>query len=746
MDRYPVGQTIPDWPALHGQALIQRGKARFQSADHEIAVTAPAALLTRLAELCDGRHTREEILRQLSFRWRIDDVKALLERLAGEGVLVEAADRAAALWKLASNPQRFVEPPTRAKARELAEAAQKKFDPRPDVEYQAPPDFALRELLDRRRSSRTFSASEVSEEAVLGLLWAAYGAAGAAENGMRRRTVPSGGALFPLELFYCNLRPAGKLEPGIYAVHYSADGGVGLARWTEDAHAIAAALLEPDLLRSAQGVVVICGRFSSSARKYGNRALSLVTLEAGHAVQNALLAATALELAAVELCGFVEEHMAKVCGLSSEVTPLTLLVFGRPASADEAQTASLARASAPEFQWADVRSDTLALSQHLGMARFDNGRALEWCWGRDPDPLLAHDKAVAEAWERQAYRQIGGTKIVSAPYSVLAGAVDPATLVRYADWQYQWPGFRWPRFEPAAPRDWVACERLDGAAGQAWVPVELVFHMESLDKAQKALALSRADSSGVAAYASIWGAIERALLELIERDAFMVNWLTRRASPVISRASLPADIARRVAALERAGFRIVFKDLSLDTVPVVLAFGQSVALHRTAVATAASYDAEEALQHAFGELESVIAAALARGALPPIETAGVQTPGEHLQLYEQRRYFRRADWIAGDATSLPLDDVARGRPRALGELLNLLHAQGYRVLWRDMSIPPASLHQGRTPLYIARVLVPGLLPISFGYGNEVLGLPRLESFGANWAHSRRKPCFPHPFA
>jgi len=75
-----------------------------------------------------------------------------------------------------------------------------------------------------------------------------------------------------------------------------------------------------------------------------------------------------------------------------------------------------------------------------------------------------------------------------------------------------------------------------------------------------------------------------------------------------------------------------------------------------------------------------------------------------------------------------------------------LRELGHAVLWRDMSSPHAVLRQGRLPLSIVRVIVPGLVPVSFGYGTEPLGMPRLECFGGRARPRYRKPLFPHPFA
>jgi ribosomal protein S12 methylthiotransferase accessory factor len=739
-------KSIPDWPALHGPALVQGTSLRFMRGTSQFQFKAPAALLRQLVGSCDGRQTREEILRQLSGEWQVDDVKALLEALTEAGLIVEAGDQCAALWEQVTNPQCSVEP-TRAEAEALARAAQERLAPRPTLTYRPAPDFALRKLLERRRSARAFSGLPVPENEVLALLWALYGVAGNGEAGLKRRTVPSGGRLYPLEVVYCNLRPSGTLAPGIYAAEYTADGCVGLTLRSEEVERLAVAMFEPELLRNAQGMIVVGGRFSWSARKYSNRALSIVTLEAGHAAQNALLAAAELDLASIELGGFVGDTLARACGWSSEVTPLTTILFGQQASAEQAQAMLRARAAAPQFAWADLQSEALAPSEHVALARFDSSvmktTTVEWCWGRDAEPLRAHDKAVAEAWERRAYREFGRLSPVSAPLAALEDAVQPETMVRYADWQYALPGFRWRRFEPDLPRDWTACESVAGKP--SWVPLELVLHVAALSKAQKEIALSSAGSSGMAAYPTLEGALERGLLELIERDAFMVTWLTRRATPALTSASLPSEIGRRVKALEQAGFRVVLKDLSLDTVPVVLGFSQHAELSQTLITAAAGFHAEEALEHAVSELEAHCAALLTRTSVPAIEPAAVATPSDHAKLYAQRKYFRRADWLAGEATSVALADVGACAPKSFNALAQALRERGYPVLWRDMTIPGASLQQGRVPLHIARVLVPGLVPISFGFGTEMLGLPRLSRFGGVRVPHGPRPLFPHPF-
>ncbi|MGD9048731.1 MAG: nitroreductase family protein, partial [Anaerolineae bacterium] len=54
-------------------------------------------------------------------------------------------------------------------------------------------------------------------------------------------------------------------------------------------------------------------------------------LEAGHAAQNLLLQAVALDLGAVPIGAFYDQQILQVLGLSADYTPLYLIPVGHPA-------------------------------------------------------------------------------------------------------------------------------------------------------------------------------------------------------------------------------------------------------------------------------------------------------------------------------------------------------------------------------------------------------------------------------
>jgi ribosomal protein S12 methylthiotransferase accessory factor len=739
---------IPDRPAFCGTMVVGGGRADCRVHGDSFRVRAPGKLLARMAALCDGERNREDVIRGLSSEWREDNVRDLMQRLAETGLLQEANDQTSSLWRVVSNPRQYGDSPGGDNVAALVHAARERLNETCGFDYRPITDFPLRRTLQKRKSTRTFADSLVSEEEILALLWAAYGVVAVEPDGSSRRTVSSGGALYPLNLYFCNLRQASGLEPGLYAVEYRHDGQVGLKPCSGgDVAALGAALNEPDLLSHAQGVFVIGGRFSWSAEKYGNRALLLVTLEAGHAAQNILLAAAELELAAVEVAGFAETALGRAFDLPPGVTPLAAMFFGAMPSSPELDAARQAWSSGVAFSWVDTKDASFQPPFHLGMARVGDD---EWSWGRDADSGVAHDKAVAEAWERRAWREPQG--IVTARYADLPRAIDPKELVQYNDWQYEASCFPFRPFDRREIRHWVELERFDRTdetVPRAWVPAEFVYSSKSLPclhGATPAPLAGACTSSGMAAFPTRAGAMERGLLEVIERDAFMVLWLTHRVTREIDRALLPDALKARVDALKEAGVRVVFRDISLDSVPVILAFGQCVCRHFTVVTTAAAFSAERAADHALTELEASVSAALLQDdRLPTPAPESVRSPEDHCHLYAQRRYFRRADWLAAPGETSSLTEVERDRPRSIDRLLAALNERGYRIYRRNFVNDKASLHQGRTPLHIVRALVPGMIPITFGYGTEPVAMPRLDRFGGMWRPNRRQAFFPHPF-
>ncbi len=139
---------------------------------------------------------------------------------------------------------------------------------------------SIESVLSSRRSVRSYSRQPLSLNKLSQLLRAAQGIS------IRdiRWTAPSAGALYPLEIY----------------------------------------------LVAGQTTDIFPGVYRRTAKKYGKRARRYVQLEAGHASENILLQAVALELGTVVVGAFDDHEVQRVLDLPVEHEPLLVISVGFP--------------------------------------------------------------------------------------------------------------------------------------------------------------------------------------------------------------------------------------------------------------------------------------------------------------------------------------------------------------------------------------------------------------------------------
>jgi SagB-type dehydrogenase family enzyme len=178
-------------------------------------------------------------------------------------------------------------------------------------------EASLTSLLAKRRSTRTFAEEPLALVDLATLLHSGYGVG--SDDPDARRTVPSGGALYPLELYVLASRVDG-LERGIY--HFDPLRHVLEELELRDLDAQVAQLHIYPELAAAAALLAVTGVFGRSRFKYGLRGYRFTLLEAGHALQNVLLAATALGLAAIPVAGVDDrelERLLRIDGVDESV-------------------------------------------------------------------------------------------------------------------------------------------------------------------------------------------------------------------------------------------------------------------------------------------------------------------------------------------------------------------------------------------------------------------------------------------
>lgn len=180
----------------------------------------------------------------------------------------------------------------------------------------------IADVITSRRSRRQFGSGSLSLTDLATILAWGYGVTGdlpTSDEGPEQllRSAPSGGALYPLDLFLAAKR-IGGISPGLYK--YDPHDHALELRAGEESAAVCAQVLTESLgpIASAHEpplVLLITGMFWRSRFKYGLRAYRFCLLEAGHVMQNVLLAATALELAATPVGGFPDLAVEALLGV-----------------------------------------------------------------------------------------------------------------------------------------------------------------------------------------------------------------------------------------------------------------------------------------------------------------------------------------------------------------------------------------------------------------------------------------------
>jgi SagB-type dehydrogenase family enzyme len=180
--------------------------------------------------------------------------------------------------------------------------------PLPEAE---PVSGSLDTLVAARRSTREYAATPLRLSQLSTLLRGSYGVTGA-DGPQPFRAVPSGGALYPLELYLAAQRVE-SLEPALYQ-NQPLRAALERIRPLGDDE-LAGLTPYDELLVPSAAVAMITAVFWRSRFKYGSRAYRFALLEAGHLAQNFLLAATALELTTCPVGGFFDRRVDALLGV-----------------------------------------------------------------------------------------------------------------------------------------------------------------------------------------------------------------------------------------------------------------------------------------------------------------------------------------------------------------------------------------------------------------------------------------------
>lgn len=181
-------------------------------------------------------------------------------------------------------------------------------------------DGNLGDIIKNRKSVRNFSGDPLSIDEISKILYYSCGITESYEiieknTGKNlvvyRRAIPSGGALYPVEV-YLGILNVEEVDHGIYYYNVKEHALEKLKVFDENS--------KKKFLNSFPGgeaagvpdssvVVIMCGCFWRSCSKYGGRGYRYVLQESGHIAQNIYLSVSALNLGCVALGGFYDDEL-----------------------------------------------------------------------------------------------------------------------------------------------------------------------------------------------------------------------------------------------------------------------------------------------------------------------------------------------------------------------------------------------------------------------------------------------------
>ncbi|MEJ3653462.1 TOMM precursor leader peptide-binding protein [Actinomycetes bacterium KLBMP 9759] len=393
-------------------------------------------------------------------------------------------------------------------------------------------------------------------------------------------------------------------------------------------------------------------------------------------------------------------------------------------------------------------------------------------FGRELSFELAKLTAIAEGVERYGgVRPAGKRTACTGSYRELADrAIDPRVFGLHDDEQYGTPGFPFQRFTDDLPMAWVWAWSF--ARDEPVLVPETFGYYRIPEHVPGTRPIAYEISNGCALGGCLEEAILHGILEVAERDAFLMTWYAQLPA---RRLDLDTAVNRNIPLLvERLEHRTGYQVLTFDTtvehgIPAVWTMAVDPRdrddAPKALCAAGAALDPERAIMAAVLELAPLLEWRIdsypgerAQAAAMLADPAGVRTMHDHSLVNAHPAAFDRYDFLlgSGNSGSHAIADSFRGAgiehtSDLTGDLRVVLSRfldRGQDVLVVDQTAP----EHAACGFSCVKVLIPGMVPMTFGHwARRTTGLPRLGAVPVELGH-RATPLlpqdvnpYPHPF-
>ncbi|MBC6467890.1 TOMM precursor leader peptide-binding protein [Actinomadura alba] len=310
------------------------------------------------------------------------------------------------------------------------------------------------------------------------------------------------------------------------------------------------------------------------------------------------------------------------------------------------------------------------------------------------------------------------------------GLYDPDFYRMHSDKYVPWSE------NPRVPWVWGWSLRDDRAV---LVPEQLVYYLDHRTDHRNTV---QECSNGCASGSSVTEAVLHGLLELVERDAFLISWYSGLTPTEIDLDTVDHPLVQQMRAhVDLQGYDLRCFDIRVDLpVPAVGAVGvrRDGGPGRLCFAGGASLDPADAVRAAVCEVASYVTgfedrvtASLEHAEHMVTDYRHVTELEHHALLFGMPEMARHAEHWLRQSHRTPLDDAfadwAAGREPVTDlatptqEIVGLFAGRGFDTVVVDQTTP----EQRSMGLHTVATLAPGLIPIDFGWQRQrVLSMPR----------------------
>ena len=184
---------------------------------------------------------------------------------------------------------------------------------------------SVEKAIKGRRTVRDFREKSLSLNHLSQLVWAGQGITDLLEN---KRAAPSGGALYPLDIYILvGENGVERMKGGGYRYLTKEHSLLPIAKG-DSRKEIALASLSQMWMAQAPIIFIITAEYRRITGKYGERGIRYALIEVGHVGQNLFLQAEALGLGAGIVGAFNDTEVSNIAGLPPKHEPLLIMPVG----------------------------------------------------------------------------------------------------------------------------------------------------------------------------------------------------------------------------------------------------------------------------------------------------------------------------------------------------------------------------------------------------------------------------------